>query len=85
MKPMFKPLRASLRLKLTLLLPWMTLLSGCETAGSCSLLPLKEYDAAFTAKITAELQAAPRDAAWPQYLVDQTALRDAVRACRGSK
>lgn len=58
-------------------------LSGCATAGSCSLLLLREYNAPFTAKLLGELEAAPTGAAWPVFAADSVALRDAVRACRG--
>jgi hypothetical protein len=61
------------------------LLRGCATAGDCNLIPLKEYDAAYTEEITRELERAAPDAAWPMFAADSVALRDAVRACKGKE
>lgn len=64
------------------------LLTGCAGAGAssnvCLLLPLREYDPAFTKRFLGELEAAPPGAAWPVFASDSVALRDAVRACRGN-
>lgn len=58
-------------------------LIGCAMPGSCSLLSVREYDKAFTMRIEAELESAPKDAAWPVFATDAVNLRDQVRACKG--
>jgi hypothetical protein len=70
-----------------MLLPIATLLlSGCATVGgTCDLLALKTYDQPTRDKLANEVAAAPPDAAWPGFVTDYVALRDAVRACKGGK
>ncbi len=70
--------------KLLLLSTAMLCLTACGTIpGSCELLVVKEYDKPFTLRLVGEVGATPLDSATREYLVDQTALRDAVHACKG--
>ena len=72
-----------LRAALPLLGPiWI---SGCVPAGDCSVLPLRAYSPAFNAALAAEVEAAPDAAVWPRAVQDYAGLRDAVRACQGSR
>ena len=59
-------------------------LSGCAAAGSCELVALKSYDRATEQMLLTELDAAPSSATWPNLLADYVALRDEVRACKGT-
>lgn len=68
---------------LILLLPAMSLLTGCTTAGGCDLIPLKAYAPAFNKTLADEIVAAPQTSLWPQAIRDYVSLRDTIKACRG--
>jgi len=42
--------------------------------------PLREYPAAFSARLADEVETAPADAAWPEAVTDYIGLRDQIRA-----
>lgn len=83
-------LRRSLRPRPVLLALALLLLSGCAQRGSepaaraCALLPLRTYPAAEQGRVADEIDAAAASAAWPGWIADYGALRDAVRACKGA-
>ena len=77
--------------KLTLLAIALISLTACGDlasnpgAGSCAGLPLRIYDAAFSARLADEVAAAPVGATWLGAIADYIGLRDAVRACQGER
>jgi hypothetical protein len=77
--------------KLTLLAIALISLTACGDlasnpgAGSCAGLPLRIYDAAFSARLADEVAAAPTVATWPKVVADYVLLRDEVRACQGER
>lgn len=73
------------RIPMTLMLA-STLLIGCASAsdGSCSLIPLRDYDAATRDRLALEVMDAAPSAIWPAVVADYATLRDAIRACKGS-
>lgn len=66
-----------------LLLTSLSCVSGCGTAGSCSAIPMKEYDAKFTAGLLEQSASIPDASPVGIYLTDANVLRGAVRACKG--
>jgi len=78
-----KPLRKWLTLWLLPPAVLVTCAAMCSTAGSCSAIPLKEYDPAFTQQWLKETEGLSDDSAVARYMTDARALRDAVRACKG--
>lgn len=73
-------------LRLMLLVAAMSCLMSCAlVSGNCKYLMVKPYDQVFTLKLVKEIGATPLDSATRTYLVDQTNLRDQIRACRGDK
>ena len=70
-------------LKKTLCVLLMTLLTGCATAGSCSFIPLAEYDKQFTLAFSDEILNLSAHPHVRQYIVDADNLRAKVRACKG--
>lgn len=59
-------------------------LSSCETVqGSCDLIPLPEYSAAFTARFAEQYGMIMANSPVDTYIIDARALRGAVRACQG--
>lgn len=67
-------------------------LGACSATGNsesvvnaCSLLPLATYTQAEQSQVAAEIEEAPENAEWPQFVTDYGALRAAVRACRRAK
>ncbi len=63
------------------------LAAGCATEPSkprpAVCPPLAEYAPEDQVRLADEIDAAPADATWPDFIADYGALRDAVRACRG--
>jgi hypothetical protein len=60
--------------------------SACATAsGSCSLVPLREYSDEFTARFVEQAAMLPPMSPVAVFVVDGVALRDNVKACKGSK
>jgi len=59
--------------------------ASSPVAGSCAGLPLRTYDAAFSARLADEAAAAPTAATWPKVVADYVLLRDEVRACQGGR
>ena len=76
---------------LTCLLIAAASLVGCATAGSdppvngCALLPLADYSRAEQERVAREIEQAPADAAWPDWITGYGKLRAQVRACAGSR
>ena len=52
-------------------------------SGNCDTLPLKEYDARFTADFVAQTETIPDATPVARFIVDASELRAAVRACKG--
>jgi hypothetical protein len=78
------------------LLTGLLLLNGCATApvsspaitatsNPCALLPVKVYGPAYNKELANEIEAAPKGAMWPLAVTDYIALRDAVKACAGTR
>ena len=60
-------------------------MSGCSRTGQCSQIPLVEYSQQEQAKLRAEMKPMPADAFTPGFVTQSIELRDAVRACQGSR
>lgn len=69
-----------------LLLTSLSSVSSCGTVpGNCSAIPLKEYDAKFTADFVEQSAGIPDASAVGIYLTDANVLRGDVRACKARK
>jgi len=69
----------------TLLALALISLSACGTASSnpaCVCPPIKEYSREFQEKLVAEVEAAPKDAAFPEAVMDYASLRAQLAHCR---
>lgn len=64
----------------------VVMLAGCATnPGSCALIPLKEYPPAFRMAFSDQTAGIPDASPVGVFITDAVSLRDAVRACRGTK
>lgn len=57
--------------------------AGCVPTVKVSCPPLREYDRGFMERLANEMEAASKDSAMVQAVIDYRMLRDMVRACRG--
>lgn len=80
---MWKQRRGWRKLKPAALILMPVWLTSCAGAGSCELLALRDYDAAFTSKFVEQLANLAPDSELSAFVVDARALRQAVRACKG--
>jgi hypothetical protein len=68
----------------TLLALALISLSACGTANSnpaCVCPPIKEYSREFQGKLAAEIEKAPKGAAFPEALMDYTLIRKQLTTC----
>lgn len=80
-------MRKNAWLRLPIILATMTLLVGCETGRSSTVVKvicptIRSYDQATLNRALAEYQRLPAGSAIKQMIGDYQVLRDRVRACR---
>ena len=76
-------------------LPWIAMVSlvSCAPAASsvpahvneCTTVPLASYTAAQQNRVADEMDAAPANAEWPNFVRDYGRERTTLRACAGAK